>query len=103
MAIGLPVGKSDLDFAVGRAGQAIATALNQVRELKRYLDAATTAELQALPRGVDVAAYTSAEVDALKSAVADLDQLRTIYEGTAALPTAKDFRAFVRRVIGVGI
>jgi hypothetical protein len=38
----------------------------------------------------------------LKSAFADLTQLGTIWTGSAALPAAKDFRAFVRLLWGVG-
>jgi hypothetical protein len=38
----------------------------------------------------------------LKTAFADLTQLGTIWTGQAALPTAKDFRTFVRRLWGVG-
>lgn len=102
MAIGLPVGKSDLDFAVGRAAQAVANAFVQVKALKAYLDTKTTADLQGLERAAGAVAYTDTEVAAMKSAVNDLDQLRTIYEGAAPLPVAKDFRAFVRQVIGVG-
>jgi hypothetical protein len=102
VSIGLPVGKSDLDFAVGRAAVAIGNALHQVRELKAYLDGKTTADLQALEVASGALPYTENEVAALKAAVNDLDQLRTLYEGSAALPNAKDFRAFVRRVVGVG-
>ncbi|HYH69397.1 MAG TPA: hypothetical protein VD866_32180 [Urbifossiella sp.] len=102
MAIGLYVGKSDLDFAAGRAAQSISNAFTQVRALKAYLDAKTTAELQALELAAGTVAYTSGEVASLKSAVNDLDQLRTIYEGAAALPAVKDFRAFVKLILGVG-
>ena len=102
MAIGIPVGKSDLDFAAGRAAQAISTAFTQVRALKAYLDAKTTADLQSLEVVAPAVAYTEGEVAALKAAINDLDQLRTIYEGDANLTSAKDFRAFAGRLIGVG-
>jgi hypothetical protein len=104
MAIGLPVTKGDLDFAVGKAAQDLASALARVKALNTYLLGKTEAELQALPRlGAAEVAYTSGEVTLMKSGVADLDQLRTIYEGGAALLVAKDFRSFSKHLAGVGI
>jgi hypothetical protein len=41
-------------------------------------------------------------VNTLKSAMSDLDQLRTIFVGSATLGVAKDFRTFAKRLCGLG-
>lgn len=98
MSIGLPIDRQALDYATGATAQAIHTNLARAAQLKAWLDAHDTATLTAPPFG-----YTEGEVAALKSAFADLDQLRTVYEGTAAVAQAQDFRQFVRQVYGLGL
>lgn len=46
--------------------------------------------------------YVQADLDVIRSAFADLEQLRTIYQGTANLAVAKDFRTFAKQVYPFG-
>lgn len=87
--------KAQLDAQAGTIALDLHEAFARVEELKYYLDAKSTGDLQAL-------GYTSDEANLLKSAYADLDQLRTIYQGLASLANAKDFRTFARQVFGLG-
>jgi len=95
MAVGLPITKQEVDTRSGDLARAFQAAFNDVGTLKGFLDATPNADLVAL-------GYTDQEVATLKTAVSDLWQLTTIWTGDAALPTAKDFRTFVRQLWGVG-
>jgi hypothetical protein len=46
--------------------------------------------------------YVQADLDVLRSATTDLDQLRTIYQGGAILAVAKDFRTFAKLCYAFG-
>ena len=81
----------------GRAGAIAAslhTAFMHVREMRAQLLAITDADLLAL-------GFAQPDIDNIKSAFADLDQLRTIYEGSATLGVAKNFTTVPRRLMGV--
>lgn len=95
MSVGLNPSKTDIDLAAGNLARLVQQVFNQVKELDYFLDAASTEQLVA--KG-----YTAGEVALLKSAVSDLDQLRTIYTGDAALANVKDFRTFARQLWGLG-
>jgi hypothetical protein len=95
MSVGLPVTKTEIDQRAGDLARSFQRAFDDVAVMKTYLDATVDAELVAL-------GYTSEEVATLKTAFTDLTQLGTIWIGAAALPTAQDFRTFVRRLWGVG-
>lgn len=94
---GIPVTKDQLNELVGTAARSIKEAIDAAEAAKYYLDAKTNAELLA------ELAISDAEASALKSAVADMAELAAIYRGQAALPNAKDFRTFMRRVWGLGV
>jgi hypothetical protein len=95
MSVGLPVTKTEIDSRAGDIARTFQRAFEDVATMKVYLDATVEADLVAL-------GYTSDEVATLKTAFADLAELGTIWTGAAALPAAKDFRVFVRRLWGVG-
>lgn len=96
MAVGTQVNKSVIDNRAGNIALQLKAVMDQVRDFDDYLDAIPNADLVAM-------GYTDAEVATLKSALNDLDQLRTIWEGGAALLTPKDFRAFQKQLWGLGI
>jgi hypothetical protein len=94
--IGIAVNKADLDKLTGETAQALNEAFKNVRDIQIYLLATSQASLNGL-------GYTDQEVATLKSAYADLDKLRQIFEGTINLPAAQDFRAFAKQLWGVGV
>lgn len=87
--------KATIDAACGNVASVLNRAFRDVEAAKHFLDVQQDADLVAL-------GYTSGDVATLKSALADLDQLRVIYEGGAALAAPKDFRAFAQRIWGTG-
>lgn len=97
MAAGLNanLSKQSVDQTVGDAAQALNIAFGHVAATKRFLDPYQEADMVAL-------GYTPQDVAVIKSAFADLDQLRRIYEGVEALAEAKDFRVFAQRLFGTG-
>jgi hypothetical protein len=95
MSVGLPVTKDEIDKRSGDLARTFQRAFEDVVTLKSYLDATVDQSL------IDLG-YTPNEVAVLKTSVADLSQLGTIWMGSAALPEPKDFRTFVRQLWGVG-
>jgi hypothetical protein len=95
MSIGLPISKSDVDMMIGGCCRDLNFVLDRIEALKAWLDSVVDAELEAM-------GYQPGEVAVLRSAFADVDQLRAIYQGQAALAEAKDFRAFAKRLFGFG-
>ena len=96
MSVGFTVTKADLDARAGSIALDLRSVLDRVRIYKQTLDTLSVANLQALGYAV-----SPDEASILKSAFSDLDQLRTIYEGTANLTVAKDFRTFAKLLTGV--
>jgi hypothetical protein len=95
MSVGLPVTKQEIDSRAGDIARSFQAAFDNVAILAMYLDATPDADLVTL-------GYSANEVATLKTAWVDLVQLGTIWTGAAGLPAPKDFRAFVRRIWGVG-
>lgn len=95
--IGVVVTRESLDATLGDIALRTNETFRRVSQMQEWLAAQTDAVLIAAPFG-----YTAGEVAIIKSAFSDLDQLRTIYEGAAALAAAKDFRTFARQVWGLG-
>jgi hypothetical protein len=87
--------KQTIDVTLGDAAQALNVAFINVENAKRFIDPAQDADLVAL-------GYTEGDVATIRSAFADLDQLRRVYEGLEALADAKDFRTFAQRLYGTG-
>jgi hypothetical protein len=95
MSVGLAVTKLEIDQRSGDCTRAFQRAFQQVATLKAYLDATVDADLIAM-------GYTQTEVTNLKTAITELNQLSTIWNGTANLSVAKDFKVFVSRIWGLG-
>lgn len=89
----------DKTTIAGRAGslfqQCDATFL-RVQQFKAFLDTIPDATL------ISAYGFVQADIDVLRSALADLEQLRTIYQGAANLAVAKDFRAFAKQGYAFG-
>lgn len=95
MSVGLAVTKAEIDTRAGDCARSFQRSFAQVVTLKAYLDATPDADLITL-------GYSQAEVTNLKTAVGELNQLMTIWNGTANLAVAKDFKVFVSRIWGLG-
>lgn len=95
MSIGLTVTKAQLDDYAGQLSLNLRVTFEQLQQLHAYLTATADADLEA--KG-----YTTAEVATLKSGIADLAELATVYKGEAAVTPAKDFTAFAKLLYGVG-
>lgn len=93
--VGLNPAKSEIDTVSGGILRDIHTSLDRAKKFKFWLDSKSDADLIAM-------GYVQAEVDNMKSAYADADQLSTLYAGSATLGVAKDFRTFMRRLWGLG-
>lgn len=97
----MPVGlnsaltKQTVDSTIGNAASALNIAFIDVESAQVFLAGYQEADLVAL-------GYTPEEVAVLKSAIADLDRLRRVYEGLEPVDPAYDFRQFARRVYGTG-
>lgn len=96
MAAGLVPSKNQLDTTMGSIALSLNEVMTQIHQMQEYLAAQADADLEAQ------FGYSAQDVANFKSAFADLDQLRTIYEGAASLSAAKDFRAFASRIWGIG-
>lgn len=70
--------------------------LLQIQQFKVWLDSLSDATL------IATYGYVQGDLDIIRSAVADLDQLRTIYQGSVNLAVAKDFRTFDKLVYPFG-
>ena len=70
-------------------------AMLRIQQFKLWLDTVSDQTLINL-------GFVQADVDTLRSAVSDLEQLRTIYDGAATLAVAKDFRTFTKQVYAFG-
>jgi hypothetical protein len=88
------------------AGYTALTTTDQIHQLtgrlaKRFReDFAEAARLKAFDDAIDLTTLPGTTMDSgsaaiIGSALTDLDQLRTIYEGTATLGSVKDFRTFL--------
>lgn len=93
--VGLNPAKSEIDTVSGGILRDVHTSLDRAKKFKFWLDAKTDGQLIAI-------GYVQAEVDDMRSAYADANQLSTLYDGTATLGVAKDFRTFARRLFGLG-
>ena len=87
--------KQTVDTTIGEACQHLNIAFDNVGSAKAFLDVAQAADLEAL-------GYEPGDIAVLRSAMADLEQLRTVYLGQAEVTPAKDFTAFARRLWGTG-
>lgn len=94
MTVGYPTAKIDIDAKAGQLALQLRDVFQQIEAFQTYL--ASQTEQNLIDKG-----YGSEEVAILKSAYTDLDQLRTIWTGATALPTAHDFRTFAHQLTGL--
>lgn len=94
-SIGLALTKTELDSVMGATSRDVRLDLRRAADIKYVLDQKTDQSL------IDLG-YTAGEVAVIKSAFADLNQLNDIFNGSANLATAKDFRTFAKQVWGTG-
>lgn len=71
--------------------------LLKIQQYKAWLDTIADATLLASPFNC-----VQADLDVLRSAFADLNQLATLYQGGATLSPAKDFRTFAKLTYAFG-
>lgn len=93
---GVPFNKDSINHDIGSVTRQVYAALDNVRKIKIALDGAPNQVL------LDVG-FTQNEIDTIRSAFADLDNLRQVFEGGRNQTTAYDFRTFARRLIGTGL
>lgn len=96
MSIGLEVKKSRLDEIMGNIARNFQLNFNDVATIKEWLDATPDVDIEAM-------GYTNNEVATIKTAFADLYQLRSIWRGETTLTDTKNFQNFVRRLWGAGV
>lgn len=94
MSLGYAVTKNDVDNKAAQLALTLRTNFDAIRNFKIWLDTKTDTDLTTL-------GYSSGEAATLRSATADMDELRRIYEGLTSLGVAKDFRAFTKLLTGV--
>jgi len=101
MSVGFTKNKADIDNKAGAIALDLRNLMDRIEVFKTTLDTLTDVELLALPGTNGGASWVQAEVDRLRSAAGDWNQLRTIYEGTVNLSVAKDFRTFSKTLTGM--
>jgi hypothetical protein len=92
--------KATFDNVMGNIINALDGAFSQVQEIQTFFAAHPDADFTAAAGGPGPTGYAAGDVTTMKSAYTDLDQLRTIYQGTANLVVAKDFRTFAKLISG---
>jgi len=83
----------------GRAGglcQQVDSTFLRIQQFKAFLDTIPDATL------ISAYGFVQGDIDVLRSSLVDLEQLRTIYQGTANLSVAKDFRTFAKNTYAFG-
>lgn len=93
--VGLPTSKNEIDNVAGAIARDLNVLMKRVTVLKAYLDQTPDADLVTM-------GYSVGDVALLKSAFADAAQLEGIFRGAGTLAEAKDFRAFLRQLWGLG-
>ena len=97
LSIGFAKTKADIDNRAGAIAVDIRDALTRAQRLNTILAAMTTNELVAL--GYDE--LTKSEVSVLKSAIGDLNQLASVFQGLATRTPAYDYMTFAKQLTGV--
>lgn len=80
--------KATINNRIGGLSQQIDRSMLAIQQFKAWMDSLSDATL------ISTYGYVQADLDVIRSAVADLDQLRTIYQGAVGLASPKDFRTF---------
>lgn len=94
MSVGFVVSKGEIDSRMGDLARTFQKLFRDEVIMKSYFDSTPDVDLQAL-------GFTGGEVATLKSAIADLEELRTISLG-GPLAAPHDFTQFLRLLWGLG-
>ena len=103
MSVGIPVSVNDVNQRVGTIAIAIREQLDGARQFKAWLDTQSDAQLIALPAGGAPATLLQADVNVLRSAIADLNDLNLVYQGltSAHVTGTYDYRTFSKLLTGL--
>ena len=93
---GLPLTRSDVDLTIGDATRDVNVALKRVEDLRDGLQARTDQEL------VDLG-YGTEDVTLIRASMEDMHTLWQVYRGSQAQTPAKDFRANIKKLWGLGV
>lgn len=96
MPTGYEINATSIHNRCGDAAASMFRAVENIRKVKTWLDTKSTAELFS-EYGID-----EADGAVLKSALTDLTTVADVFEGATTVASANDFRAFAKRIIGVG-
>jgi hypothetical protein len=90
------IDRPTINSRVGSLAQQMDSALLRIQQFKLFLDTIPDATL------ISAYGYVQADIDVIRSSLNDLEQLRTIYQGTVNLSVAKDFRTFAKQLYAFG-
>lgn len=90
------IDRNVINSRVGGLAQQVDGAFLRIQQVKLFLDTIPDATL------TGTYGYVQTDVDVMRSALNDLEQLRTIYQGTVNLSVAKDFRTFSKLTYALG-
>lgn len=93
---GVPVTAVEVNTTASQIARQVFASLSHVQRFQEFLLATPDATLIAL-------GISSDDVAIIKSAFTDLEQLRTIFEGSVNLAVAKNFRTFSKQLLGTGL
>lgn len=89
----------DRNTTNARAGsllQELDATILRIQQFKAFFDTMPDATL------IATYGYVQADLDVLRSALSDIEQLRGLYQGTATLGIARDFRTFAKQTYPYG-
>lgn len=89
--------KAVLDSQMNSIIQNLDGVMGEIQAMEAFFTAHPDTDFTAVT-GPGPVGYAAGDVTNFKSAFSDLDQLRTIYQGSATLGTAKDFRTFAKLI-----
>lgn len=92
--IGLPVTKETIDRVLGTLCQRLNADFTEVETLKGWSDNTPQGDIEAL-------GYSPDEAYLVKLVIDELNLLKQVYEGAAALAVAHDFREQARKAWGI--
>ena len=88
--------KAAINNRVAGLATSLEATLLRIQQFKAWLDTLTDPQL------ISAYGYVPGDIDVLRSAVGDLDQLRILFQGGANLSVAKDFRTFSKQLFPFG-
>lgn len=90
------IDRQTLNAQAGSLCRQVDNAFLRVQQFKLFLDTIPDATL------ISLYGYAQADIDILRSALSDIEQLRGIYQGASTLGVAKDFRTFAKQTYPYG-